>query len=115
MLYDFLTSNRWVSRFFLPLAARLDARDDRRLERGVLVSARKPLVPALLPALLLGINSLLPFFIAYLLLSFACRSFIFLPLLVPAALSIALGAWLLLVAVGFNVRLYPCAWAVIPV
>lgn len=115
MLYDFLTSNRWVSRFFLPLAARLDARDDRRLERGVLVSARKPLVPALLPALLLGINSFLPFFIAYLLLSFACRSFIFLPLLVPAALSIALGAWLLLVAVGFNVRLYPCAWAVIPV
>ena len=115
MLCEFLTRNPAVSRFFLPVVRWLDARDRKRFERGVAVSAIKPAPAGFgLPLALLALSLALLWF-GFSLLPTVSRGLPFLPLLVPSALSIVFGVWLLLVAVAFRKELYPCGWAVLPV
>lgn len=115
MLCDSLLNSPVLSRFFMPVSRWLDRRDTERLLRGVDVSAIKPAPTGFpLPLALVALSLALLWF-GCSLLPTVSRGLPFAPLLLLAVPSIALGVWVLLVAVAFRKELYPCGWAVLPV
>ena len=102
MLCDFLLNSPVLSRFFLPVSRWIDKRDAERLLRGVDVSAIKPAPTGFpLPLALVALSLALLWF-GCSLLPTVSRGLPFAPLLLLAVPSIALGVWVLLVAVAFR-------------
>ncbi len=108
MMYRFLIRTPGVSRLLVPVEDALQRRDEKLLSKGFAIDMRKtPPVTAgrswLLAAVALGL-AVLAFNVA----NAAGKAVVTLPLLLPAALLLALSLWLLLVALCFGSWLCPC-------
>ncbi len=109
MLYKFLTTCPGLSRLFVPVDDAIMRRDDKRLAKGFAVNLVKSApAPAFAPSWFLFVVGIVLVVVAVCTASVAPLRVVTLPLLLPAALALALGVWLMLVALCFGDRLYPC-------
>lgn len=108
MFYKFFTTCPGVSRLFLPVDNAIKRRDEKRLAEGfeVNLAYRMPVVP-LQAWTLAAIGAALAFW-SLKLSDVAQLQAVTLPLVLPAVLGIALGVWLMLVALCFGYDLAPC-------